>query len=92
MSTQIAKTETAAQIANAQNQANAITSSFTLTAPKNTFVLSVVFKCTGIGGHSSSASGEDNVLMGDDYILSIKAASAHQDARVDSTITVNLDL
>ena len=37
MSTQIAQTETAAQIANALSQANAIASASTLTVPKNTF-------------------------------------------------------
>ncbi|MDY7574498.1 hypothetical protein [Actimicrobium sp. CCI2.3] len=47
MSTQIAQTETAAQIANAQSQANAIGSASTFMVSKNTFVFFAGFDGRG---------------------------------------------
>ena len=54
--------------------------------------LIAVFDCNGIDARFPSANEEDKALAPYDYILSIKPASAYQDSRVGTTVTVNLDL
>ena len=58
MATQIAQTETTAQIANAQSQANAIGSASTLTVPKNTFVFFAGFDGTNNIASNPGYSGD----------------------------------